>query len=155
MPKQPKWKHPSNFKTLLNESHVGTARHCAKGYRVITFWSSSAEEMRIRCMVSRTCNSWLLRHRFPSASENIKSSFWARPQRGISYLVGHLPAPHHSRWKTRGRALQAQRPAPTPPLTLTPHIHPSVLCFSLSSSCILPNPKCPFWGSLTTLPERW
>lgn len=109
---QPKWKHPSNFKTLLNESHLGTARHCAKGYRVITFWSSSAEEMRIRCMVSMTCNSWLLRHRFPSASENIKSSFWARPQRGISYLVGHLPAPHHSRWKAQ-RAGSAV-PAPCP-----------------------------------------
>lgn len=87
MPNQPKWKHHSNFKMLLNRSYLRiAARHWAKGYRVITFWSSSAEEMRIRCMVSMTCNRWLLRHRFPSASENTKSSIW-----GISYPTGHLP----------------------------------------------------------------
>lgn len=61
-----------------------------KGYRVTTFWSSSAEEMIIRCMVSMTCNSWLLRHRLPSASENIKSSIWASPQQ---WEVSHLVEP--------------------------------------------------------------
>lgn len=40
----------------------------------MSFCSSSAEDMMMRCMVSTTCNSWLLRHRFPSASENAKSS---------------------------------------------------------------------------------
>lgn len=78
IPNQAKQKRASNLQLLLEWIPFWHSSHYAKGYRVITFCSRSAEEMMILCMVSMTCNSWLLRHRFPSASENIKSSIWVR-----------------------------------------------------------------------------
>ena len=122
-------------------------QHCTKGYRVITFWSSSAEEMRIRCMVSMTCNSWLLRHRFPSASENTKSSIWARPWRGISYLTHTCQLPSLG-GETRAQALQPQCL-----LHGLWHCTPLPSWLLLPSCCILPFPKCLFWCSLITQPE--
>ena len=148
MPKQPKWKHHSHFKMLLNQSYLWIAtRHWAKGYRVITFWSSSAEEMRIRCMVSMTCNSWLLRHRFPSASENTKSSIWARPQGGISYLTGHLPTPI-----TRGGDQSAGSAAP-PPWPSALHIPPFLAFLILLLHT--PLPQMPVLMLINHPARRW
>lgn len=122
------------FPATLEHSYWGLPAGLLKGYRAITFWSSSAEEMITRCMVSMTCSSWLLRHRFPSASETQRAASERGPR--------EKPAPT----TLHDTTVRAQRASPGTVLFshCLWHHTPSLLCFSYPPAVFSPSQNVHF-----------